>query len=92
MLFNLEQAWKKKESSSCFDVTMGSYDGVELCRLIGIFMQSVLQDIINKEAMGLYRDDGLIVFNKVTSQKTDKIRKKIIKVFKDKSFSIVLTT
>ena len=70
---------------------MGSYDGVELCRLIGIFTQSVLQDIINKEAKGLYRDDGLIVFNKVTSQKTDKIRKKIIKVFTDKSFSIVLT-
>ena len=92
LLFHLEQALKKKESSSFFDVTMGSYDGVELCRLIGIFTQSVLQDIINKEAKGLYRDDGLIVFNKVTSQKTDKIRKKIIKVFTDKSFSIVLTS
>ena len=31
---------------------MGSYDGAELCELIGIFTQSVLQDIINKEAMG----------------------------------------
>ena len=92
LLFHLEQAWKKKQSSSCFDVTRGSYHGAELCELIGIFTQSVLQDIINKEAMGLYRDDGLIVFNKVTSQKTDKIRKKIIKVFKDKSFSIVLTS
>ena len=83
LLFHLEQAWKKKESSSCFDVTMGSYDGVELCELIGIFTQLVSKDIINKEGMGLYKDDGLISLNKVTSQKTDKIRKKIMKVFKD---------
>ena len=58
---------------------MGSYDGAKLCELIGIFTQSVLQDIINKEAMSLYRDDRLIVLSKVTSQKTDKTRKKIIK-------------
>ena len=82
LLFHLEQAWKKKESSSCFDVTMGSYDGAELCKLIGIFTQSVLKDIINNGVMGLYRDDGLIVLNKVTTQKTDKIRKKVIQVFK----------
>ena len=67
---------------------MRSYDGAELCKLIGIFVQLVLQDLINKEAMGLYRDNGLIVLNKVTSQKADKIRKKITKVFKDNHFSI----
>ena len=42
--------------------------------------------------MGLYRDDGLTVLNKVTSQKTDKIRKKIIKVFKDNGISIDIET
>ena len=36
-----------------------------------------------QSSMGLYRDDGLIVLNNVTSQKMDKIRKKIIQVFKD---------
>ena len=41
-------------------------------------MQSVLQDVINKEAMGLYRDDELIVLNKAISQKADIIRKEII--------------
>ena len=61
---------------------MGSYDGAELWEVVGIFTQSVLQDIINKEAMGLYRDDGLIILNKVASQNTDKIRKKIIHVLK----------
>ena len=36
-----------------------------------------------QSSMGLYRDDGLIVLSNVTSQKMDKIRKKIIQVFKD---------
>ena len=71
---------------------MGSYYGAELCKLIGIFMQSVLKDIINKETKGLHTDDGLIVLNKVTSQKTDKIGKKIIQVFKDNGFSIDIVT
>ena len=45
-----------------------------------------------QSSKGLYRDDGLIVLNKVTSQKTDKIRKKIIQVFKDNGFSIDIVT
>ena len=42
--------------------------------------------------MGLYRDNGLIVLNKVTSQKTDKFRKKISQVFQDNGFSIDIVT
>ena len=42
--------------------------------------------------MGSYRDHGLIVLKKVTSQNTDKIRKKIIQVFKDNGFSIDIVT
>ena len=53
LLFHLEQTWKR-ESSSCFDVTMRSYDEAEFCELIGIFSQLVLQDIINKEAMAFF--------------------------------------
>ena len=79
---------KKRGSSSCFDVKMGSYVVAKLYELIGIFTQSVLQDIINKEAMGLKRDDGITVFNKVSSQKTNKIRNKITQAFKGNGFSI----
>ena len=55
---------------------MGSYDGAELCELIGIFTQSALQDIIRKEAMGLYRDDGLIVLSKVLVKIRIKLERK----------------
>ena len=36
LLFYNGEAWKKKETEQCFDVTMGSYDGAEICELIGI--------------------------------------------------------
>ena len=92
LLFHLDQSWKKKDSNSCFDVTMGSFDGAEICELIGIYMQSILAKIISKSDMGLYRDDGLIVLNNKNGQQTDRTRKKIVKIFKDTDFSIDITT
>ena len=37
VLYNNREAWVKKESGS-FDVTMGEYNGVEVCELVGIYM------------------------------------------------------
>ena len=39
---------------------MGSYDGAEVCELIGLFILNTLQDRFGKD-VGLYRDDGLAV-------------------------------
>ena len=36
LLYLEDEAWKKKESESCFDITMGSNDGAEICELTGI--------------------------------------------------------
>ena len=38
---------------------MGAYDGAEVCELIGIFNLSLFSKHINKNHIGLYRDDGL---------------------------------
>ena len=35
LLFQNNVAWKKKTTTSCFDVTMGSYNGAEVCELVG---------------------------------------------------------
>ena len=35
LLYNNQEPWKKKNTDSCFDVTMGSYDGAEICELVG---------------------------------------------------------
>ena len=42
--------------------------------------------------MGLDRDSWVIVLNKVTTPSADKIRNKIIQVFKDNGFSIDIVT
>ena len=51
------QPWKKKDCNTLFDITMGSFQGAEVCELIGLFILFQLQDV-NIDC-GLYRDDGL---------------------------------
>ena len=41
LLFSLEQTWMKKRSD-LFDVSMGAYNGVEMCELIGILLLNLL--------------------------------------------------
>ena len=71
----------KKEGEQ-FDVSMGSYDGAELCELIGLYMLHKLSQRFDKEDIGLYRDDGLAAFN-FTGRKADKAMKDIHKIFKE---------
>ena len=86
---------EEKDTYSSFDVTMGSFDGAELCELIGIYIQSLLTDsieLITKENIGLYRDDGLILLRNTNSQQTDRSRKRIIKKFQSIGFKIEIVT
>ena len=92
LLFYGNEAWKKKDADTTFDVTMGSYDGAELCELIGIYIQSLLTNILSKDNMGLYRDDGLFILRKINKQQTDSVRKKIISIFKNIDFKIEIVT
>ena len=82
-MFKSGETWKKKSTASCFDVTMGSYDGAEICELV-----ENLERLINKDDMGLYRDDGLIVLRAVNKQRMDNVRKEIINIFKCIGFKI----
>ena len=54
-LFTDESLWKKKDRSN-FDVTMGSFDGVEVCEMVGLFLLHQLEQVIPKQNIGLYRD------------------------------------
>ena len=46
------------------DVTMGSYDGAELCEIVGLNLLDVLTKAFGKQNVGLYRGDGLRFFKK----------------------------
>ena len=71
---------------------MGSYDGVEVRELVGIYVLTRLTTIIKKSDCGLYRDDSLVILRNVNGQKIDRTRKNIIKIFKDVGFSINIET
>ena len=42
-----------------FDVTMGSFDGAEVCELVGLYLLNILKSEFGGKNIGLYRDDGL---------------------------------
>ena len=77
--------WVKRGNSS-FDVTMGSFDGAEICDLVGLYLLSQLQNL--GLDIGLYRDDGLAVGFQTPAELED-IKKEICRIFKDNQLSIV---
>ena len=58
LLFHQDAAWVKKGDSGLFDVTIGSYDGAEVCELVRLYILNRLSEKYDKESTGLYRDDG----------------------------------
>ena len=92
LLYHDNEAWKKKNSDNCFDVTMGSYDEAEVCDLVGAIILSTLANGILKGNSGLYRDDSLILMRNENGQKTGRIRKEVIKIFKEIGFKIEIKT
>ena len=65
LLLNKQQTWIKKEKR-LFDVTMGAYEGAEVCELVRIFIFYQLSLKYNKNNIGLYRDDGLAIFTNIS--------------------------
>ena len=72
--------------------TMGSYDGAEVCELVGLFILDGLCNIYGKESMGLYRDDGLAVFKNISGPQAERIRKDITRHFKNNGLNITIQT
>ena len=88
ILFSNGSAWSEK-SSPQFDVAMGSFDGAEVCKLVGLYMLYHLSSVIgDKMNIDLYRDDGLAILEATSGPETDRIRKKIDKLFKDHNLHI----
>ena len=79
-----------KQQNENFDVTMGAYDGTEVCKIVGTFLLSLLKDKYNSEEMGLYRDDGLAVFKNVNGTQAEKIKKDFQNIFKKNGLDIVI--
>ena len=89
LLFDNNQAWMKK-GGELFDVTMGAYDGAEICELVGIYMLQKISSHYDKKDVGLYRDDGLAVFKNKSGPESERIKKNLQKIFRDNGLDIVI--
>ena len=88
ILFSNSSAWSKKRSPQ-FDIAMGSFDGAEVCELVGLYMLYHLSSVTgDKMNIGLYRDDGLAILEATSGLETDRIQKKTEKLFKDHNLHI----
>ena len=65
LLFDKDNVWVKKDNPE-FDVTMGTYDGAELCELVGLYLLDLLTKEFGKQNIGLYRDDDLSCFENIS--------------------------
>ena len=72
-----------KNQNNHFDVTMGLYNGDEVCELIGMFMLHLFSSKYNVNNIGLYRDDGLAVFKNTSGPQCEKSKKISQEMFKN---------
>ena len=69
---------------------MEAYDGAEVCELVGTFQLGKISEICNKSNIGLYRDDGLLIFRNKHGTQLEKIKKKLQRLFKE--YDLEITT
>ena len=92
LLFSGGDQWVKKDSNEMFDVTMGSYNGAEVCELVGLYLLSKIVDTTGIDLVGLYRDDGLASIRSTSGRVLDRIRKDVSAIFKAEGLSITCHT
>ena len=82
----------KKGEGGNFDVSIGAYDGAEICELIGCVLLYSINKIMDPSSHGPYCDDGLIIVDKSTPKKCDGIRKRLYKLFDEFGFRLDIRT
>ena len=90
LLFNNTDISIEKNGDLDFDVTMGSFDGAELCELVRLYILHILGEKYGKHRISLYHDDGLASFGYTSGPQVDRIRKEFIKIFKE-DFDLSIT-
>ena len=70
--FNGQHVWIKKEGG-LFNITMGAFDGAEVCEAIGNFLLYQISKSYNEKYIGLYRDGVLAIFKNNSGSKAEKI-------------------
>ena len=77
LLFESTTAWIKKSGDEDFEIPMGCFNGAEISELVRTHIESKLINIMNKEDVRLYHDDGLGIFKNISRPETEMKNKNI---------------
>ena len=79
LLFHDNETWVKKTGDKNFDVTMSCNDGAKLHETVGIYILSKLKNIVIRENIGLYQDDGLDICQNMSKTEIERLKKRNVK-------------
>ena len=81
--------WGKKDNPD-FNIPIGSYDRAKVCDLVGLYILDILTKEFGHNKIGLYRDDELGCFQNLPGAESEKVKKKLCKIFKQSGLSITV--
>ena len=90
--FSDKVLWVKKERDEDFDVPMWCYNGADVSEIVGSYILNLLSNILDKDLVGLYRDDGSAIVRNLSGPEIERKRKAIIKLFKECGLNITIQT
>ena len=92
VLTHNNKTWEKINSENQFNISMGSFNGAEICDLVGLFLLNEINksNIFNHNEFGIYRDDGMAVIRSKSPRTAENTTKKLIKLFKNFDFKITV--
>ena len=73
----------RKNGDSNFAFTMGSFDGIELFKLEGLYIPHILGEKYKKHRVSLYHDDGFTCFEYTNGLQVNINKKGFIKIFRE---------
>ena len=78
MVRHNNKTWEKINSKNLFNISMGSFNGAEICDLVGLFLLNEINksNIFNHNEFGLYRDDGMAVIRSKSPRTAENTTKK----------------
>ena len=68
----------------------GCFDGAEVCELVVTFILNKLKNVFQNDTFGLYRDDGFAVIKRLAGPKIERLKKNVVKIFKDYGLNITI--
>ena len=69
---------------------MGTFDGSEVCELVGLYLLDILEKEFGDNKVGLYRDDELSFFQNLSGPESKNIKRKRCRIFKDHGLNITV--